>query len=284
MLVNKFAGFKMNDKDRISANDKDFLEKYQKEYEEILLYYKRIEALCSELNDNRKQIKDKNFYIDVKRSDILDSVKKLQTSYIKGVYSYFSSAYKVKLNEDKCSSAQEFFRIKTYEPCRETVNKLLTVQNYQVFVDDIVSQLGGLDFAGVATQQLKEKMKEGCYNQYRDKWDIMIKNNVLKYSGGFVSRDPWCSRYRVHRDKFFESLPDVISMYLYGKIQPLIGCDYFYTYNIELEEEQIGTWIEWSSGLKITAIKFYKNGRFDMRFAKPEYAREFAREWCGYSL
>ena len=76
MLVNKFAGFKMNDKDRISAKDKDFLEKYQKEYEEILLYYKRIEALCSELNDNRKQIKDKNFTLMLSVSDILSKNSK----------------------------------------------------------------------------------------------------------------------------------------------------------------------------------------------------------------
>ena len=77
MLVNKFAGFKMNDKDRISAKDKDFLEKYQKEYEEILLYYKRIEALCSELNDNRKQIKDKNFTLMLSVSDILMKINVL---------------------------------------------------------------------------------------------------------------------------------------------------------------------------------------------------------------
>lgn len=286
-ILGKFNSFEIGEDNRISSDDKTFLEKSQQYYEKALLYYSRISALYQEEKESYTQdfLKDYNYSLfKVDDCDVYRKISSLQHEYIANIYSYFERTYKVNIERRKFDSFKEDYeRISRYDVNRDRATKLLVKQHYQPFVDDIISQLGGLDFVGVATQQLKAKMQEGCYNQYRDKWNIEVKNNVLKYTDGYVSKD-WYTNYRVHRDKFFESLPDVISMYLYGKVQKLIGCEYFYGYNIELEEHQIGTWLEWSSGLKITAIKFYKNGRFDMKFATPEDARDFARTWCGYTL
>ena len=286
-ILGKFNSFEIGEDNRISAEDKAFLERSQQYYEKALLYYSRISALYQEEKESYTQdfLKDYNYSVfKVDDCDVYRKVSSLQHEYISNIYSYFERTYKVNIERRKFDSFKEDYeRITRYDVNRDRAAKLLVKQHYQPFVDDVISQLGGLDFVGVATQQLKEKMKEGCYNQYRDKWNIEVKNNVLKYTDGYVSKD-WYTNYRVHRDKFFEALPDVISMYLYGKVQKLIGCEYFYGYKIELEENQIGTWLEWSSGLKITAIKFYKNGRFDMKFATPKDARDFARTWCGYTL
>ena len=276
-ILGKFNSFEIGEDNRVSADDKAFLEKSQQYYEKALLYYSRISALYQEEKESYTKFK-------VDDCDVYRKISGLQKEYISNIYSYFERTYKVNITRNKYDSfVADYEQISRYDVNKDRAAKLLVKQHYQPFVDDIVSQLGGLDFAWVATQQLKEKMKEGCYNQYRDKWNIEVKNNVIKYTDGYVSKD-WYSNYRVHRDKFFEALPDVISMYFYGKVQKLIGCDYFYGYNIELEENQIGTWLKWSDGLKITAIKFYKNGRFDMKFATPEDARDFARTWCGYTL
>ena len=286
-ILGKFNSFEIGEDNRISAEDKAFLERSQQYYEKALLYYSRISALYQEEKESYTQdfLKDYNYSVfKVDDCDVYRKVSSLQHEYISNIYSYFERTYKVNIERRKFDSFKEDYeRITRYDVNRDRAAKLLVKQHYQPFVDDVISQLGGLDFVGVATQQLKEKMKEGCYNQYRDKWNIEVKNNVIKYTDGYVSKD-WYTNYRVHRDKFFEALPDVISMYLYGKVQKLIGCEYFYGYNIELEENQIGTWLEWSSGMKITAIKFYKNGRFDMKFATPKDARDFARTWCGYTL
>lgn len=286
-ILGKFNSFEIGEDNRISADDKAFLEKSQQHYEKALLYYSRISALYQEEKESySKDFLDNYNYstFKVDDCDVYRKISGLQKKYISNIYSYFERTYKVNIIRNKYDSfVADYEQISRYDVNKDRAAKLLVKQHYQPFVDDIVSQLGGLDFAGVATQQLKEKMKEGCYNQYRDIWNIEVKNNVVKYTGGYVSKD-WYSNYRVHRDKFFEALPDVISMYFYGKVQKLIGCDYFYGYNIEIEENQIGTWLKWSDGLKITAIKFYKNGRFDMKFATPEDARDFARTWCGYTL
>lgn len=286
-ILGKFNSFEIGEDNRISADDKEFLEKSQQYYEKALLYYSRISTLYQEEKESySKDFLDNYNYstFKVDDCDVYRKISGLQKEYISNIYSYFERTYKVNITRNKYDSfVADYEQISRYDVNKDRAAKLLVRQHYQPFVDDIVSQLGGLDFAGVATQQLKEKMKEGCYNQYRDKWNIEVKNNVIKYTDGYVSKD-WYSNYKVHRDKFFEALPDVISMYFYGKVQKLIGCDYFYGYNIELEENQIGTWLKWSDGLKITAIKFYKNGRFDMKFATPEDARDFARTWCGYTL
>lgn len=286
-ILGKFNSFEIGEDNRISADDKAFLEKSQQYYEKALLYYSRISALYQEEKESYSKYFLDNYNYSTFKVDDCDVYRKisgLQKEYISNIYSYFERTYKVNIIRNKYDSfVADYEQISRYDVNKDRAAKLLVKQHYQPFVDDIVSQLGGLDFAGVATQQLKEKMKEGCYNQYRDIWNIEVKNNVVKYTGGYVSKD-WYSNYKVHRDKFFEALPDVISMYFYGKVQKLIGCDYFYGYNIELEENQIGTWLKWSDALKITAIKFYKNGRFDMKFATPEDARDFARTWCGYTF
>lgn len=286
-ILGKFNDFVIGEENRISAEDKAFLEKSQQHYEKALLYYSRISALYQEERESyTKDFLDDYHYSVFKVDDcnVYKKISSLQDEYISSIYSYFERTYKVNIERIKLDSFREDYQqISRYDVNKDRAAKLLAKQHYQPFVDDIISQLGGLDFTGVATLQLKEKMKKGCYNSYRDQWNIEVKNNVLKYTDGYVSKE-WYSDYRVHRDKFFEALPDVISMYLYGKVQKLIGCDYFYGYNIELSEDQIGTWLQWSNGLKITAIKFYKNGRFDMKFATPEDARDFARTWCGYTL
>lgn len=286
-ILGKFNSFEIGEDNRISADDKAFLEKSQQYYEKALLYYSRISALYQEEKESyTKDFLDNYNYstFKVDDCDVYRKISGLQKEYISNIYSYFERTYKVNITRNKYDSfVADYEQISRYDVNKDRAAKLLVKQHYQPFVDDIVSQLGGLDFVGVATQQLKEKMKEGCYNQYRDKWNIEVKNNVVKYTGSYVIKD-WCSNHKVHKNKFFEALPDVISIYLYGKVQKLVGCDYFYGYNIELEENQVGTWLKWSDGLKITAIKFYKNGRFDMKFATPEDAREFARTWCGYTL
>lgn len=286
-ILGKFNNFEIGEDNRISADDKSFLEEMQEYYEKALLYYSRISALYQEEKEHyTKHFLDNYNYsvFKVNDCDVYRKISSLQSEYISTIYSHFERTYQVNIKRNKYDSfVEDYKQISTYDVNKERAGKLLVKQHYQPFVDDIVSQLGGLDFTAVATQQLKEKMKSACYNEYQDKWNIEIKNDTLRYINGYVGKN-WSGTYTVHRGQFFEVLPSVISMFLYGRVQKLIGCSYFYDWSIELNEDQIGTWLKWSDDLKITAIKFYKNGRFDMKFKTPEDARDFARTWCGYTV
>jgi len=205
----------------------------------------------------------------------LDKVNSINEGFINSIYDYFITEYGIEIEKSL---------VKQYNPIRHANYEMFTPLNYQPTLDNILDQVGSFSFADLAVQQLKDKMFKACYNKYFDEWNIEVKNKVVKYKNAWVSE--FYGTYTFGRENdFMKNIEEALSRFMYGRKMMLICYPFFHTWRIELHDEDFG-WKEYTDGFaddpKLEAIKFYKNGRFDMKFRTAEDAREFAREWCGY--
>lgn len=285
-ILGKFENFEVKQTDRISKDDEVWLEKWQKLYEDALQYYSRVYALYREASAGYLKSDQELFgsysVVWVNDLDVIKRVNDLQINFASRIYWYFEEKYKVNLESRTAEEKEKYNR--SYNLSDVEITEKFKKRKYNDILEDIINQLGGMGFVDLATKQLKDKMKNVCYNKYHDKWDIEIKGSTLKYSGYGSVSETWHGKWRLYKCEFVKLLPEVMSMFIYGHVTRLIGLDFFYSYDIELEEYQLKEGIQFSSGLRIAGIKFFKNGRIDIKFATPEDAREFAREWCGYTL
>lgn len=280
-LMGKFANFSVGCDSRITEEDKAYFEKIQAMYEESLQYYSRVYALYTELHESytKNELSDWEYReFTVSDLGVLKSVNCLHINFIDRIYCHYINKYSVKLDKNFLDQFKEKTRNDTY---REDIFEPF---KYMDVVDEILSQLGGLEFTDLAEQQLKDKMFKACYNKYFDKWDIEVKNKVVKYKNAWVSE--FYGTYTFGRENdFMKNIEEALSRFMYGRKMMLICYPFFHTWSIQLHDEDFG-WKEYTDGFaddpKLEAIKFYKNGRFDMKFRTAEDAREFAREWCGY--
>lgn len=284
-ILDKFADFETWEDKRVSQDDKSFLERLQERYESSLLFYSRVEALADE--ENTKYGKDiETSSASIKSLEIYRKVNDLQKSFSSAIYYYFKSKYNVSLNDEAVKNFSKTFdsSVNDYMATSKERDKIrYRKQNYQTYLNDIINQLGGMNFNDLEVKQLKESARKYAYNTYKDEWEIKVKGNVFSFTWGYCSE--WYGKYRFNKSGFFGIIADIISNYLYGKTVKLVGCDYFYNaYEIEIPDDDMGRWLEFGNDEKITGFKFFKNGRFDIKFKTPQDARDFAREWFGYSF
>lgn len=149
--------------------------------------------------------------------------------------------------------------------------------NYKVYVDDILSQLGELNFEGIRIKQLKEKIKSVCKNTYKDEWKIDIKGSIVKFND-FICSNGMC---RCDCGNFY-ILEPVLSWFEFNKEIKFKQFD-FLRNSYSIKWEYINSNIELNTG-KIKLIKIFKNGRVDVKFSSSEIARGFISDWCGYPL
>ena len=273
-ILDKFEGFEIKQEDKISKEDKENCEKIQSIYEKTLSVYKKWYDIYHEA----LVIKGSHDYygLQIKDLSICNVIRELHRNLIYQIYNYFSSKYKLKLeqiNTDKLNF--------NYHYHKNTINT--EPINHKLCVDDILKQLGGLSFEGMRIKQLKEKLKDTCQNRYSNKWNIEIKGDTVKFSDLFC----W-TKYSWEDDYYFRSLDkfllieSALSFFEYGKEIKFI----------ELSQIREKYSIEWSNiesnikinSQKIKSIKLFKNGRVDIKFSSPELARKFAENWCGYTL
>jgi len=286
-LVDKFSNFEVKTEERVSAEDKNYLDKLQELYDGTLTYYRRVFALYNEekrkyTNDVVKLIGNYNC-VFADNMDVNKRACELQIGFTNQIYSYFCNKYKITIeNDNKKAEEKKYDSYKYYgELPKELIDELYERQTYDTVLDDIIQKLGGMTFNELSVQQIKDRMKKAafCY----DKWRIEVKNATVKFDGAYVSKEWYQDKYKVHRGEFLAVLPDALSLFMIGSPN-CCHMGFMRKYEIELDEDEMKQGIEFPSGLKLKSMKFFKNGRLDMKFETPEYARAFAREYCGYTM
>jgi len=129
-------------------------------------------------------------------------------------------------------------------------------------------------------KQLKKELKYACKNEYSDIWNIEIKNNIVNFNN-FIkfSKSTIWGTYLLKSVKNFPLLELALSLFEHKKEMNLIG----FKLQTDISIAYINQSIKLNSQ-KIKSIKFFKNGRVDIKFSSPEIAREFITKWCGYPL
>lgn len=267
-ILNKFEKFELNQRNRISKEDKEGCERIQAIYEQTLSAYKKwydayhaAKASIEEYNLRNLKLKDLS---------ICECIEKLHNGLISSIYSYFTNKYKVKIInnfEDKNDY--------DYNHLNNTINT--SPLDYKLYVEDIIKQLNGLDFESLRIKQLKEDIKGICQNRYNKEWNIDIKGNTIRFKG-LVQLSFWGMDF----DKFLK-IESALSRFEFGNETKFSELNMIRK-SWSLKWHEITPNIELNTTKNVKSLKFFQNGRVDVKFSSPEMAREFIQNWCGYTL
>ena len=274
--LTKFESFEVKPIERISQEDKALCELAQSVYDRTFQAYKLWYETYHQLNDSytpeeKEQLQYTNICVD--DLGICDKVAKLQNSFVGKIYSYFQDTYHVELNDKPYYDAKSNWN---YDYRSKTID--FVPLHYDEFVEKIIDELGGLSFQELYKKQLREKVHSACYNSGRERWDMAVKNNTIKFDGLLYWQD-WYSGYEASELQNFRNMVKAISWFEYGFATWYSQLNVFCNYRVEWNN--IEPLIEIDSE-KIKSFRLYRNGRVDIKLQKPEFARQFATEWCGY--
>ena len=279
MSLENLKAFEVKKEECISAEDKAFLERRQNLYENTLQFYKDSFELYKKAIDSQDFTGISEYSVfrlkDVEEATC-KNVNAVHREFVSGIYGYFSRKYNVHLDHRKDFWERKYSDY--YNLSDDQIRGKFQTEQYLDIVADILEQTGGMTFGDLSAQQLKDEMKKAC--RFRD-WAISIKGSTLKYSGWNL-RETWGGSFECNAP-FIKVFPRALSMFLYNSVLQLPGCDFLYKYSIDLTPEQLKEGFDTEPYLKVvTKIKFFRNGRIDIKFDTPERARSFAKEWCGY--
>lgn len=173
-LTGKFENFEIKKTDRISKEDQEWLSHREELYKRTLAVHKSVYDIYKSV-DSTYTKEDKNDFSSFIVGDfnVPKEVSEIQNSYISGIFSYFQRKYNVKLENtfEEYNYSRELYRYSKTDPVKDLV---IDEIDYHTVLDKIFDQLGGLSFKEKAIKEIKDKLKEECYNSCRNNWSIKI--------------------------------------------------------------------------------------------------------------
>lgn len=285
-IADKFGNFQIKKSDRISQEDQAWLTHREELYKRAIAVYKSVYDIYKAENESYSEEDRKNYKYSsflVGNFGVPKSLSDVQNSYISGIFSYFSNKYNVQLenNFDRYDLDREYYRYNDSDSIKELVVDFI---DYHAVLDKIFDQLGGMSFEEKAIKEVKDKLKEKCYNGYRDTWEIKVKGNKFTYTGGYCSKDKYFDYYNFGSTEWLRAFIDALAFNTYGEKTQVYSLNHLYSsYSIRLEEDDFQNGFS-APEVGVKHVKLFKNGRIDVTFTDAEFCRKFAREWCGYTL
>ena len=284
-LAGKFGNFVIKKTDRISKEDQEWLSHREKMYKRALMIQKSVyDIYKAEDGTYTEEDRDEFSSFTVNDFGVPKRVSQIQDSYISGIFSYFSRKYHVELKNEfeHYDYDRELYR---YSSKKEPVKDLVIDEiDYHTVLEKIFDQLGGMSFEEKAIKEVQDKLKSKCYNSYHDTWRIKIKGNKFIYTDGYCSKEIYFDYYNFGSTEWLRAFLDALSCNTYGKKTHIQSLNRLYdSYHVRLENDDFQDGFS-APEVGVDHIKFYKNGRVDVTFKSGEFCRNFAREWCGYTL
>lgn len=283
-LAGKFGNFKIKKTDRISKEDQEWLSRREKMYKRALMIQKSVYDIYKSEDETYTE-EDRKEFSDFTVSDfgVPKRVSQIQDSYISGIFSYFSRKYHVELENkfEHYDYNRELYRYSNKEPVKDLV---IDEIDYHTVLDKIFDQLGGLSFQEKSMKEVKDALKDKCYLEGRDQWKIKISGKKLIYTGGSCYKSRYSDEYEFNSTAWLRAFLDALACNMYEEkicIHPLNRL--YDSYYVRLDDDDFQNGFS-APSVGVEHIKFYKNGRVDITFQSGEFCRNFAREWCGYTL
>jgi len=177
---------------------------------------------------------------------------------------------------------EEKYRFSILRPdCEDTIS-VGFLPDYKLYVDHIISRLNGQTFREKAEEEIIIRSLFASKRRERGTAPELRDNKILFYD--IVEMDDYqrsIGRYQIAygTDTFVNNICAGLVLYATQSIQGNIGSiPEFNQYNV-----QVGKWYDMKMD-KIEAIRFYVNGRIDVRFSTPTAAAECFHFLRLYSL
>jgi hypothetical protein len=258
-IFSKFENIEINNNSRISANDEEFCKGKENEYKQFIefsnnyMQYLENNSLKNSMYNSHKLI-----------NEMVEERTNKKCWFINNIVDYFKTTYKVTL---------------TSKPIQD---KYSIDINYNTIVSEVIEQLGGYNFKDKAEKEIKDEFKHTIKYE-----KVEIKNKKISIDSFFYA-ESWDygrgKQYKVsyNSDDKFHKLFKALSHFLFGT-NPHFNNYFDNIYDIITRKENDDVFKIHDITNKITqTLKLYKNGKIDLEFSTSEYARKFAKEYCGY--
>jgi hypothetical protein len=258
-LLNKFDTIEVNNNTRISAEDQAFCEDQEQQFKEFLsfaddyIFYLNYNPLSNKFYNSEYLVNEMNKTKENKKDQ-----------FISNIVDYFRDKYRVTLKD---------------EPLRKKYNIDVT---YNIIIDEIIEQLGGFNFSDKAAQEIKERLKNKIRGYNRNHVNVK-KSKVILDDFFYVDQwdKKWGNDYGISYNyrQEFHHLFIAISHFEQGTTNNTYQ-GIMHTIDYEKGDKVFTT--HSMMCIKAESIKLFKNGKVEILFLTPEYAQQFAKEYCGY--
>ena len=287
-LLEKFAGVVPDQKNRLSNEDKDYCdrqtEKANEAMEQLKECWSRNKSLFDKENLGHK-ITDRRYVTKPTDTYTANSYNSTKYSYaqsvldIEGLRNSLVHNYKIRI----INYFEKTYNLTIYEEGLGGSNGWLSDLKdldqfvdlgYSDILDHIIKKTGGVNFKELGEQNFKDAFKKHFYAWRNNAFNYELKGNKMQiselcgiktdYSGNLKIKDD-STIYELERGlNFFES-EDLTKQKTDLTLSGLAGARYD---SGEIQFENL---------TRVSSIKFYKNGRSDLKFPTPKEAEAFIK-------
>lgn len=283
-LLDKFASIQADPKERLSNEDMAYCDRLTKEANEVLASLKeqwditsekfKNENLGYEINSFRYISKPTGMWDDgFKRyrfSHSFDTlhIQNLVTGlvhvYKTRIIDYFANKYNLTLDAGgKMSSWRDGFRDEAQ----------FQELDYAEIMEYITKCTGGLNFREVGEQKFIEDFSRNFWTWRTETVKHTIKGATMKIDSFYTIHQHWNSGYRYKNDATYLQIERALNFFETLDLGNTSGDR---TLSGLIDERCDFTEIYFSDLTKTSSIRFFKNGRVDIKFASATYANEFS--------
>jgi hypothetical protein len=274
-IFSKFDDIEINNNSRISADDEKFCITEQEQYNKAINTLTSIfNIIFSDLNIDitadraYSTQKSNNPYLDYYDFDkIVNKKDELKSSFIHSIIRHFTEKYKITIDS--------YNIVKKYD--KQDIN-------YKILLDEIFLQLDGFNFTEKAEKEIKDKLKSQIresrdWRTNKTSWNIEIKNKKLIFTDLIYPTKNWDNKYEFNGNSGMTYLCKALSLFDCNSLSIIYRLEEFCRYTVK----------DWAFDIhdlnmnKVITMKIYKNRKIELEFKTSEYARYFAKEYCGYS-
>ncbi|HEX3046816.1 MAG TPA: hypothetical protein VHY08_18825 [Bacillota bacterium] len=254
-LFRKFDRVKLDCQDRISSEDQSFGAKLQQEFTEFVTF---ANSYLVFLNQN---VVTNDLYNSKELITEMEKVMKKKTNdFITKIVWHFEKAYAITLNSEKVSAKYNH---------EVTFNQIVV---------EIFEQIGGYELLDKAAEEIKAKL---C-REIRERVNVKnCKVSIDVYPYLEYTWDGRGLRIFYQAEEKLRKLFRAITHFDDGRT--IADDDLTVIANGESRPEEYWFKEQAINGKnKLQGLRFYKNGRIDIRFTSTDQALQFAQEYCGY--
>jgi len=249
-ILSKFEAVTVENLSYISKEDQSFCDSMQREFDAAV----SVMLMAKQLFQDHDMKNDFLCSSDELR-ELNKKLEKVIDRFIYKIARYFQQTYSVTIDLEK---------FRNYD---HTVT-------YRDILDEIVQQLNGMNFAEKAHHEIINAVRNSIYNHNK----VTVRSLKVSISD-YLYFEEWFGKYGNRREERLLKLLKAVELFDSGSTKVRDSLAYLN------ESRYRDDWFEEivvPDGLKLHSIKFYKNGKVDIRFKSHEYAMEFAREYLKY--
>lgn len=301
-LLAKFNAVKVTADSRITAADRAFCEAHQAAYDAACVSLRDLAEMAEKAEAVQKKIMQpleeeatRMYYhsyfapsgTHFGASDFFERLEHIHGDFITHVAEHFKRQYGVSISVEElkealipqapghCGYWRTEAEIEEYQKFTEKLHAMSL--RWEDIVDRIFVQIGGFSFAAQAEKELKEKCHTAAWNVYRHQPVYTVKSRVIRFTN--VCHNSSYSIYS-NEAELYEDGKSIVRALSHFENGDAGSC-------IHQLEEYVGFKFERGDKEhpidceKLSGIKFFKNGRMDVRFKSEALARQFVEEYCG---